>query len=212
VLIDLHVHTYASGDAVGAPEELIDRALDLGIDGLCITEHDSYEASETAAFLADDTGLVVLRGVEVTTNAGHMLLYGVCDDDWQGLAVAGCVDAQALVEYAGQREAVVIPAHPFRIDVPSSGEGLAALAGIFAIEGFNGAATRAENRQAVEFAARHGLKLTGGSDAHMSGHIGRAVTEFERRVETIEDLVTELRAGRFTGRYYIPHLSDSCSW
>ena len=38
---------------------------------------------------------------------------------------------------------------------------------------------------------------TAGSDAHARTDIGRCATEFERRIETIEDLIDELKAGRF---------------
>ena len=46
-------------------------------------------------------------------------------------------------------------------------------------------------------------RLTGGSDVHMPGHLGRAVTQFERRVETAAELAAELKAGRFFGRYLL---------
>ena len=49
MLIDLHIHTLFSGDAMAAPEDVVDRALALGLDGVCVVEHGSYEASATAA-------------------------------------------------------------------------------------------------------------------------------------------------------------------
>lgn len=203
MLIDLHVHTFASGDAIAAPEDLIDRALAVGLGGICVTEHDSYEASATAAELGEGSGLVVLRGVEVTTDVGHMLVYGLEDDGWQSVVSGGAAPAQALVDYARGAGGVVVPAHPFRAGSPSAGEALTALAGLFALEGFNGTAMRPENVAACELAARCGLRLTGGSDAHMPGHVGRAVTQFERRVETAAELAAELKAGRFFGRYLL---------
>jgi predicted metal-dependent phosphoesterase TrpH len=203
MLIDLHVHTFASGDAMAAPEDIIDRALAIGLDGICVVEHDSYEASATAAEFGEASGLVVLRGVEVATDVGHVLLYGVTDDGWREVARDGVVAAQALVEYARNSGAVAVPAHPFRLDPTSMGEALSSIAGLFAVEGFNGLAMRSENAAACEFAVRYGLHITGGSDAHMPGHIGRCVTSFERRVETEAELAAELKAGRFAGRYLL---------
>jgi predicted metal-dependent phosphoesterase TrpH len=204
MLVDLHVHTFASGDAIAAPEELLDRALAIGLDGIVVTEHDSYEASETAADFGEGSGLVVLRGIEITTDLGHLLVYGLEDDSWRSLAGAeGVVPAQSLVDYVRDAGGVAVPAHPFRAGGGFAGEALTSLAGLFAIEGFNGAAMRSENAEACAFAARYELRLTGGSDAHMPGHVGRAVTQLERRVETIADLVTELKAGRFLGRYLL---------
>ncbi len=188
---------------MAAPEDLVDRALAIGIDGICVVEHDSYEASETAAEIGEDSGLVVLRGVEVATDAGHVLVYGVTDDGWREVARDGVVPAQALVEFVRDAGGVAIPAHPFRLDPTSMGDALASIAGLFAIEGFNGSAARSENAAACEFAVRFGLKITGGSDAHLPGHVGRCVTSFERRVESEAELAVELRAGRFAGRYLL---------
>lgn len=203
MLVDLHVHTFAGGDAMAAPEDVIDRALAVGLDGVCVVEHGSYEASATAAEMAEGSGLVVLRGVEAATDAGHVLLYGVTDDGWRSLAVDGVVPAQALVEYVRDAGGVAVPAHPFRLDPTSIAEALASVVGLFAIEGFNGKALKSENAAACEFAARYGLRVTGGSDAHMPGHVGRCVTSFERRVETEAELAAELKAGRFQGRYLL---------
>ena len=203
MLIDLHVHTALGGDAMAAPEDLIDRALALGLDGICVVEHDSYEASETAALFGEGSGLVVLRGVEVTTDVGHVLVYGVTDDGWREVAAGGVVGAQALVDYVREAGGVAVAAHPFRNDPTSMEDRLAALAGLFAVEGLNGKALRSENAAACAFANRYGLPITGGSDAHMPGHVGRCVTAFERRVETEAELAAELRAGRFAGRYLL---------
>jgi len=204
MLVDLHVHTFASGDAMAAPEDILDRALALGIDGICVVEHDSFEASETAAELGIGSGIVVLRGIEVSTDVGHLLVYGLVDDGWQRLRRDGLVPGQAFVDYAHEAGAVVVPAHPFRADPDSTGERLTTLAGIFALEGLNGTSTREENARACEFAAQNDLRIVGGSDAHMPGRVGRAVTQFERRVETEAQLAAELRAGRFFGRYLLP--------
>ena len=56
---------------------------------------------------------------------------------------------------------------------------------------------------ACEFANKFGLRLTGGSDAHMPGRVGHAVTQFDNRVETEAQLAAELKAGRFAGRYLL---------
>ena len=42
-----------------------------------------------------------------------------------------------------------------------------------------------------------GMPGTGGSDAHQVSDIGRCATQFFRRIESIEELIAELRAGRF---------------
>ena len=43
MIIDLHNHTYPkSDDSFISPDELIIKAKDIGLDGICLTEHDSF--------------------------------------------------------------------------------------------------------------------------------------------------------------------------
>ena len=42
-----------------------------------------------------------------------------------------------------------------------------------------------------------GMKTVGGSDAHRLHTLGAAATEFHRRVDSVETLVQEIKAGRF---------------
>ena len=41
------------------------------------------------------------------------------------------------------------------------------------------------------------MRGTAGSDAHARTDIGRCATRFERDVSNVEDLIEELKAGRF---------------
>lgn len=204
MLIDLHVHTVFSGDSLIAPEELIERGLALGLDGIAVTEHDSYAASEVTAELAEDSGLRIFRGIEVSTDRGHILVFGLDDDHWQTLRdpLTKFIPTQLLVEYVMECGGVVIPAHPFKSTSPSIGERISSLIGVSTIEGFNGQCFPDENVRACELAQTYELKIVGGSGAHSLGELGRCVTQFENRVETLSQLVAELKAGRFHGRYF----------
>lgn len=202
MIIDMHVHTVASGDSLIAAEDLIDHALDMGLDGICVTEHDSYEASAVVDEFAEGTSLKVFRGVEVSTASGHMLVYGVFNDDWKDYLDKKQGDVQRLIDYVRSVDGVVIPAHPFDPIKPSVRDGIPGLAGVFAIEGFNNRLEATDNAQAQKIAERLNLKMIGGSDAHTLYELGRCVTEFENRINTMSDLVVELKAGRFNGRYF----------
>lgn len=200
MIIDLHVHTIYSRDSLLAPEDLIEQALNVGLDGVCVTEHDSMEASRTAEEFAEGTPLKVFRGVEVTTELGHILVYGVTEAQWQPFEGRGR-PAQEIIDYVRARGGVCIPAHPFRFNSPALADKIETLVGIFAIEGYNGKADIQDNRLAWDAATRLNLKMTGGSDAHVQGMVGKCVTDFERPVETMAELVEELKAGRFSARY-----------
>jgi len=201
MIIDMHVHTVASGDSLIAAEDLIEHALDLGLDAICVTEHDSYQASAVVEEFAEGTSLKVFRGAEIPTDAGHMLVYGITNDDWKDYLQQHKGNAQRLIDYVRAVDGVVVPAHPFDPAKPGVRDAVPTLAGVFAIECFNGQAEAADNQRAQVLAQRLDLKMIGGSDAHSLFELGRCITEFDNNIATSADLVTELKAGRFKGRY-----------
>ncbi|MBU2098560.1 MAG: PHP domain-containing protein [Gammaproteobacteria bacterium] len=64
-MIDLHSHTWLS-DGELSPQQLIDRAISLGIQQLAITDHDSIGAHAMLAGFQHHT-LQLLSGVEIST-------------------------------------------------------------------------------------------------------------------------------------------------
>ncbi|MGE3954171.1 MAG: PHP domain-containing protein [Parachlamydiales bacterium] len=76
---DLHCHTTAS-DGTLTPEELLHLAVEVGLSGLSITDHDTIEAYEVATPLARELGLELLPGIELSSLHGgasvHILGYG----------------------------------------------------------------------------------------------------------------------------------------
>jgi predicted metal-dependent phosphoesterase TrpH len=201
MIIDLHIHTIYSQDSLIAPEDLIEQAISVGLDAVCVMEHNSFQASETAEEFAVGTGLKVFRGVEVTTDLGDLLVYGVNQAQWQEFENKTNLPAQEIVDYVRSCGGVCIPAHPFRFKAASIGDKLETLIGIFAIEGYNAKSDIEENRMAWEKAEKLNLKLTGGSDAHVVGQIGKCVTEFPSNIENMSELVEALKSGNFQAKY-----------
>ena len=72
------------------------------------------------------------------------------------------------------------------------------VAGVEIIEQFNGANSEVQNAKASAIIARDGLRGIGGSDAHYVNWFLKCATVFERQVETMQALIEELYAGRFT--------------
>jgi predicted metal-dependent phosphoesterase TrpH len=193
--IDLHVHSRESGDNDADPEEIIEQALTRGLDGIVITEHYSYEASEHAERLREKYrgDLLVLRGVEFSAAEGHCLVFGV-NTDRLSLGPAPIRDVVRQVVAAG---GIVVPSHPYR-GGNSLGELVLDLPGISGLEGYNGANMHAMNKKAIETAGRLGLPFTGGSDAHSPAEVGSCYTEFDDTV-TYDNFLDLLRRGRFQG-------------
>lgn len=76
--IDLHSHSDRS-DGTDGPAELVERARDRGVDVLAITDHDTTEGWDEAADAAQRSGVVLVRGIEISArhrgDSVHLLAY-----------------------------------------------------------------------------------------------------------------------------------------
>ncbi len=81
---DLHTHTTAS-DGRLAPADLVRKAHAHGLAALSITDHDTLGAYATAQPVADELGIDLIPGVELSANVSgrdvHLLGYGFDLDD-----------------------------------------------------------------------------------------------------------------------------------
>ncbi len=197
--IDIHTHTrFGSNCSYMDPAELAKQAKVVGLNAVCITEHNMFWEKVDLSRLSREHHMLVLGGVEVSTEYGDILVYGLRES----VVGIGSVDElRRLVDDAG---GVMIAAHPFRGDMLRNGridvDEMAARP-IFelvdAVEIFNGMSSRKEIEFGCEVARRLGLKGTGGSDAHAVHTVGQCVTVFGKDIRDEEELVAELRAGRY---------------
>jgi len=205
MLIDLHTHTKPlSWDSYLTPDELVERSKGAGLDGICLSEHDFFWKPEEIAELAKRHNYLVLPAIEINTDDGHILAYGLTK------YVYGMHRSHELAQHIEETHGVMVAAHPYRRQMPwyieserDYEEALArasrnpAYRYCAALEAINGRGTDEENtfsQRLCELMQRPG---TGGSDAHARTDIGRCATEFERRIGTVEELIEELIAGRF---------------
>lgn len=198
--IDLHCHTKYSGDSMLEPTDLIRRARELGLDGVGVTEHNSYQASEPIERIAGEEGFVVLRGVEISSSVGHLIIFGVEDDSLYGTRtrIYRNVKAESVIEAVVAHGGVIIPSHPFRDGgLYSAGRHVFRLKDIVTIEALNGQNTDSENRAALDACRQMGISGTGGSDCHFTGWVGTCITEFDNDISNEQELIVELKAGNF---------------
>jgi hypothetical protein len=201
--IDAHCHTKHSHDNWLEPRDLVRRARALGLDAVCITEHYSYEASEPVEQVGRDEGLLVLRGVEISTDRGHLLAYGVEDDGWNVWGRDNYLPLPEVIARLNALGAICVPAHPFReIGLASLCEKIFDLDGIGAVETHNGGNSDSDNELAWRATEQLKLPSLGGSDCHKVAAVGRCATKFERPVANIADFVAAVRAGECRGAYY----------
>jgi hypothetical protein len=201
MIIDMHVHTSISSRCSNlTPMELLERAMELGLDAVCVTEHFTYKGAQVMYEIALDRGFKIFRGMEVYTELGDMLVFGWHDHIRYYLFPFQ--DLRGKVEKAG---GIIIPAHPCRgwdVRHPhrhSLPEEL--LSSIVALETHNGASTRRSNAQADEIRKKYGLFGVGGSDAHSVNQLGKCVTVFEDDFESEGELIEALRSGRYHAAY-----------
>ena len=201
--IDTHCHTKYSYDNWLEPVNLIRRAKFLGIDAVCITEHYSYEASEPVEQVGQDEGLLVLRGVEISTDRGHLLAYGVEDDGWNAWGRDNYLPLQAVIERINALGGICVPAHPYReVGLASLLDGILALEGIAAVESHNGNNCESDNQLALQAAQRKKLPTLGGSDCHKTEAVGRCATQFSDPVTCMADFIAAIRSGKCCGAYF----------
>ncbi len=192
--IDLHIHSKNSGDNDSDPEEIIERAIELGLDGIAFTEHYYYSASEYLVPLIYKykDAITIIRGVEFSASDGHCLVFGLNTDDFSGKNTT----MEYLIKVVDSLGGLVIPAHPYR-GINSIGDSLLNLSGLFAIEGFNGCSMPAVNQKAIKAAAMLRVPFTGGSDAHSPREVGSCYTAFYEPVSQ-DNIVSLLKSGNFT--------------
>lgn len=201
--IDTHCHTKYSYDNWLEPLALIRRARELGLDGVVITEHYSYEASAPVEAIARDEGMLLLRGVEISTDKGHLLAYGVEDDSWNTWGRDNWLSLPAVIERILELGGICVPAHPFReMGACSLLEDLLDVVGIAAVETHNGNNQEADNDLAIKAAGHMALPSLGGSDCHKVAAVGRCATEFFQPVNDMASFMAAIRAGACRGSYY----------
>ena len=190
MLIDLHCHTLPLSQCSALkPEEFIDLARARGLDAVCLTEHDSFWPEDELSELARRTDFPVFAGIELTTDMGHVLGYGLARD-------SGPMPTAAMAFAAAERSnGLLFLAHPAR-------DGLLrvdrhTLEYFESVEAINGSDTRLQNMAASGLA--HGFRLPGigGSDAHTRDEMGRAATRFDAQITSTAELVAALRSGAY---------------
>ncbi len=201
--IDLHCHSKYSNDNHLEPEVIIEKAYEMGLDGVCFTEHYSVDASMAVISLDSPNGFKIFRGVEISTDKGHLLAYGLEDDSWNTWGRNFGLNLHAVLDAVHKLGGVCAAAHPFR-DRESLGVNLFSIGKFDAIETHNGSNPPSQNMEAIEASMKLSVPSIGGSDCHKKERVGWAYTEFERNVESIHEIVTEIVAGRCKGKPYIP--------
>jgi predicted metal-dependent phosphoesterase TrpH len=190
VRLDLHVHSRHSPDSALSLDQVAARLPNVGLRGFALTDHNTVEGHRELADLQSRyAGFLFVPGVEVSTQEGHLLAYGVSTAPPPHRPIA------ETVRWVAEHGGVAVLAHPFRLSHGVGGR-VAESASVSALEAKNGHTSEVRNAKAGLVAARRHLGSTGGSDAHALVDVGRAFTEFPPDIATVEDALDSIRRGR----------------
>ncbi len=184
--LDLHVHTSYSADCDERLENYFKAAHKNGLNGFAITDHNEVKGAIKAYQLAKQyKDVVILRGVEVSSDKGHILGYGIKEPIPRGLS------PEETVEKITNLGGVAVAAHPFR---RASGLGPEVVKKVKFknVETLNHRSLHNENKRAVQLASELHAGTTGGSDAHFSSELGLAATEFKINTTREDDIIAEI--------------------
>jgi len=205
VYLDMHSHSVSSDDSRATVEQYLKwiqvlRKRGHVVDGIVLTEHRKFDYDKDYSALANQYDVVVLKGSELDTRYGHVLVYGVTepltkDIDFGNVAM----DTRELLKAARQHGAYAVPAHPGRFGIGlteyiQQGE---TFDDVHIVERLNGGSRKGENERAWELCDDKGYLGVGGSDAHLTSHICTCLTRFEAKISNEADLVQALLSEQF---------------
>lgn len=188
--LDLHMHTHHSRDCTMPTAEVLRLCRARGMDGIAVTDHNSLAGGLEAVALAP-AGFTVIPGEEVKSSEGEIIGLFLSEE-----IPGGLTPEETVARIKAQGGVVLIP-HPFDplrkspLRTPAL-ERLVAAGSVDAIEILNARmALRSHNLRGAEFAARHKLPGTAGSDAHSRPEYAHAwieIAPFSTRDEFVANL------------------------
>ena len=201
---DLHVHSCFSEDGHSTPQEILEKAKELGFGCIAVTDHNSFAAFEE---LKDFTDVIFVPGEEVGSADGHIIALGIDREIPKHLSIPETID---LIHEAG---GIAIAAHPYRW---WSGLGRKNVIPEFdGVEAKNSKSTPGANYRSKKLAQSFGKMVTAGSDAHNRFAAGWAYVVISDDCKTWQDVIEEIKAGRVEVRgisryvlgtiYYVLH-------
>ena len=169
IRVEFHCHTIESKDSLTTPEKLLEACRIKHIDRVVITDHNTIAGALLARKLDPER---VIIGEEIMTPHGEILAAFVKEEIPPGLP------PMEVIARLREQDAFIRLSHPFdkRRDGHWKFEVLLEIVPyVDAIEIYNSRNMwPGGNKQAEEFAEKHGLPGTVGSDAHTAYEIGKA--------------------------------------
>jgi len=185
--IDVHIHTFYS-DGRGTVREVLKIAKLKGLNGLAITDHNSLKGYFEAKLY--DSGLLIIPGYEVDTDAGHVLVLGL-----EFLpSETGRICYESLIEWVKCANGLTILAHPAagRTSIERwmrcKPDAIEVLNALYPLYGYF-------VRRSLNIASKLDVPMVGGSDAHNPQSVGDSYTIVKLDNLSFEDLIEAFKKG-----------------
>jgi hypothetical protein len=193
MIIDTHIHENKySSDSFIDFKKAIDMAKLIGLDGICITNHDNNDLRMELGDYVKINGVLVIVGAEVLTHQGDILVFGLKDIPNEKM------HAEELLRLVKKHKGVAIAAHPFRNNNRGLENHLHEVANLLdGVESFNGSTYSYHNLYAYATATQLGLPSLGASDAHVMDRIGKYATKFYDTIRDDIDFIEAIKSKNF---------------
>ena len=193
---DLHLHTAEDPlDRIRyTAKELISKAADEGFDVLSITNHHRITFSSELFSYAQERGILLIPGVEVTVHRRHILLLNPPrGKPWSDFS---------HLSKLRRPETLIVAPHPYFPSTYSLNGHLLKHRSLFdALEYCHFYSPRINfNQKAIEVCQSHGFPLIGNSDAHFLSQFGTtySLIHAEKNLESIFKAIREKRVAVVT--------------
>lgn len=193
MLIDTHIHEDKySFDSFLPFEDAVKKAKEVGLDAICITNHESNQLRKDIGDSAVIDDILVIVGAEFLTDEGDIVIFGLNDLPKEK------VSARELLTMVKKAGGVAVPAHPFRTNNRGLGNNMIELSGLLSgVESFNGSTTHHHNLQAFALATELELPSLGASDAHRVDRVGKYATKFYGNIRDHRDFIEAVKSKDF---------------
>ena len=193
IKLDLHIHSQYSEDGIGSPKEIIKILQKRGLQGMAITDHNNVEGGLQAQKFAPKD-FIVIPGVEISTNKGHIIALNVKENIKKNLSVEETIEN--IIEVGG----IPTVPHLFR---SMSGIKINMLKEIYqkisAIEVFNSCSDLKTNFKTMKIAKNFNLGGIGGSDSHVPEYVGYGYTIINSTDFSIDSVLSEINKKKTWG-------------
>lgn len=193
--IDTHIHTSNWSDGKCSVDEMIEKAIERGLDAIVVTDHNVMLTPEDQASLNARYGtFMVFRGAEVSVDTEHIILIGGKFFTIPHYTRETVSDLAADVETSGCFSYLAHPWWRNEFELQFSLDDFAPDA--IDVLSLNVDTQRYED--SLVLAKKYNMQLIAGSDAHSAEHVGLFYIETEDTVTNDDDLVSELKNGRYS--------------